>query len=214
VNSAAVLSDYMDGLTAGNGRRAMAVVETARRDGLDLRTLYLQVLQPALHEVGRRWEAGAMSVAEEHLATAVTQTVMSRLAGELFLQAPIGGPTVVAACVDDERHDVGLRMICDLLELEGWSTVYLGPTVPTRDLVRMVAGRRPAALALSVSLPPHLLAARDAITQVRRLDPPHPLVMVGGRALASSPDLAARLGADLTAADAGEAVALLKARFP
>jgi len=213
LSSAAVLSEYLDGLASGNARRAMAAVETARRDGLDLRTLYLHVLQPALHEVGRRWETGAMSVAEEHLATAVTQTVMSRLAGELFLQAPTGGPTLVAGCVDDERHDVGLRMLCDLLELEGWSTVYLGPTVPTRDLVRMVAARRPDALALSVSLAPHLLAVRDAIAQVRGLEPPRPVVMVGGRALASAPDLAARLGADLTASDAGEAVALLEERF-
>jgi methanogenic corrinoid protein MtbC1 len=199
-----VLTSYVEGLTAGDARRALSVVEEGRRAGLDVRTLYLDVLQPAMREVGRRWESGAMSVAEEHLATAVTQTLMTRLASEMLLTAPGGGPLLIAACVDAERHEVGLRMLCDLLELEGWTTVYLGPTVPVRDLVRMVE------TALSVSLVPHLLALRAAIADVRALGNPQPLVMVGGRAFHSAPDLAARLGADLTAGDAGEAVARLK----
>ena len=213
MNADEVLTHYVEGLTKGDTRRAFAVVENGRRAGLDVRTLYLDVLQPALQEVGRRWESGAMSVAEEHLATAVTQTIMSRLASELLLTAPGGGPLLIAACVDAERHEVGLRMLCDLLELEGWTTVYLGPTVPARDLVRMVELRRPQVLALSVSLTPHLLALRDAIADVKMLGDPQPLVIVGGRAFHSTPDLAARVGADLTAGDAGDAVARLKERF-
>jgi methanogenic corrinoid protein MtbC1 len=153
-----------------------------------------------------------MTVAQEHLATAITQTVMSRLAGEHFKDND-GGPTLIAACVDAERHALGLRMFCDLLELEGWTSVYLGPTVPARDLVRMVGERRPQAVALSVSLPPHLLAARDAIADLRALGTPQPVVVLGGRAV-SAPALAERLGADFTAADAGEAVDLLRHRVP
>jgi methanogenic corrinoid protein MtbC1 len=190
----------------------MATVEGARKGGLDMRAIYLGVLQPALREVGRRWETGAMTVAQEHLATAITQTAMSRMAGEHFRDTE-GGPVLLAACVDAERHALGLRMLCDLLELEGWTSLYLGPTVPAADLARMVAERRPQAVALSVSLPPHLLSARDAVAAIRATGAPQPVVMVGGRAV-PGPEVAARLGADLTAADAGEAVALLQRRRP
>jgi methanogenic corrinoid protein MtbC1 len=75
----------------------------------------------------------------------------------------------------------------------------------------MVGDRRPRAVALSVSLPPHLLAARDAIGGIRGLGPPQPVVLVGGRAVTGA-ETAARLGADVTASDAGEAVALLRER--
>ena len=75
-----VFSRYVAGLTAGDRRKAIAAIEDGRAAGLDLRTIYLSVLQPALREVGRLWECGEMTVAQEHLATAITQTVMSRLA--------------------------------------------------------------------------------------------------------------------------------------
>jgi methanogenic corrinoid protein MtbC1 len=206
-----VLSEYVAGLTAGDRRRAIGAITDGRAAGLDLRTLYLSVLQPALREVGRLWECGEMTVAQEHLATAITQTVMSRLAVDQPVPAA-EGPTVIAACVDAERHGLGLRMLCDLLELEGWTALYLGATVPARDLVKMVAERRPRALALSVSLPPHLLAVRDAIKEVKALGDPQPIVAVGGRAV-SAPAIAERIGADFTAVDAGEAVDQLKRRF-
>jgi methanogenic corrinoid protein MtbC1 len=203
-----VRADYIAGLVAGDRRRAMAVVEAGRAAGLGLRDIYLSVLQPALREVGRLWETGAMTVAQEHLATAITQTIMSRLAGEHFRDND-GGPMLIAACVDSERHAVGLRMICDLLELEGWNPVYLGASVPTPDLVRMVGERRPRAVALSVSLPPHLLPTQAAIGAVRALGAPQPIVVLGGRAVHDAA-LAQRLGADFTATDAGEAVDRLR----
>jgi methanogenic corrinoid protein MtbC1 len=206
----AVLSEYVAGLKAGDRRRAIGAIADAHAAGVDLRTLYLAVLQPALREVGRLWECGELTVAQEHLATAITQTVMSRLAMDAPLPAA-GGPTVLAACLDAERHAVGLRMLCDLLELEGWTAVYLGATVPARDLVQMIAERRPQALALSVSLPPHLLAVRQAISEVRSLGSPQPIVVVGGRAV-TGPEIAERLGADFTASDAGAAVEELKRR--
>lgn len=206
-----VLSEYVAGLTAGDRRRAIGAITDGRAAGLDLRTLYLSVLQPALREVGRLWECGTLTVAQEHLATAITQTVMSRLAVDQPLPSP-DGPTVIAACVDAERHAVGLRMLCDLLELEGWTALYLGATVPTRDLVGMVGERRPRALALSVSLPPHLLAVREAIKEVRALGDPQPILVVGGRAV-TTPEIAQRLGADFTANDAGEGVDQLSHRI-
>jgi MerR family transcriptional regulator, light-induced transcriptional regulator len=211
MTSDVVLSEYVAGLRAGDRRRAIGAITDGRAKGLDLRTLYLSVLQPALREVGRLWECGEMTVAQEHLATAITQTVMSRLAIEQPLPSA-EGPTVIAACVDAERHALGLRMLCDLLELEGWTAIYLGATVPARDLIKMIAERRPRALALSVSLTPHLLAVRAAINEVRALGDPQPIVVVGGRAI-TTPEVAERIGADFTAGDAGDAVDQLQRRL-
>jgi methanogenic corrinoid protein MtbC1 len=210
VTAAETRDAFLAAIAAGDRRRAMAAVEAGHAAGLGLKAIYLEVLQPALREVGRRWETGAMTVAQEHLATAITQTVMSRLAGERFPDTD-GGPTLIAACVDAERHALGLRMLCDLLDLDGWTSLYLGATVPGADLARMVEQRRPRAVALSVSLPPHLMAAREAIARIRALPPPHPIVVVGGRAV-TNPAVAERLGADFTAGDAGEAVARLNER--
>ena len=105
-------------------------------------------------------------------------------------------------------------MICDLLELEGWDTVFLGATVPTEDLVEMVRSRKPDVVALSASLAPHLPRVRETIRAIRAAAPDEPpLIAVGGRPFAEDPELAQRVGADLTARDAAEAARRLKERF-
>jgi MerR family transcriptional regulator, light-induced transcriptional regulator len=206
-------AQYLDAVTSGERLRAFAAVEAAREAGVDLRTLYLRVFQPALREIGRLWQGNRLTVAEEHMATAITQTAMLRLLGDLEVPEP-AGPLLIAACVDTERHEIGLRMLCDFLDLEGWETIYLGAAVPAESLAQMVSDRRPQAVALSASIAPHLPQLRDAIAAVREAGAPDPpLVMVGGRPFLEHPELAATLGADLTASDAAEAAALLVERL-
>ncbi len=209
-----VRARYLDAILAGSRREAFGIVELARAEGLGIRSLYLDVFQPAMREIGRLWQDNRITVADEHLATAITQAAMARLYQELFQATPDPGPLLVAACADNERHELGLRMICDVLEMEGWDTVFLGASVPVEDLVEMVRVRRPQVVALSASIAPHVGRVREAIQAIRGVDgSAAPLIAVGGRAFMDDPDLAERLGADLTAKDAVEAAELLKMKF-
>jgi MerR family transcriptional regulator, light-induced transcriptional regulator len=205
---------YLAAIRAGSRRDALVVVDDAVRTGMDARTLYLQVFQPAMHEIGRLWQENRITVADEHLATAITQLAMSRLYEELFGDRVDAGPLLVAACAQDERHELGLRMICDLLELDGWDTVFLGASVPVEDLVQMVLERRPEVVALSASITPHLSRVREAVQAIREAMPEGgPVIAIGGRAFAGDAALAERMGADLTAKDAVEVAERLKQRF-
>lgn len=202
---------YLEAVLDADRHRAFEVIDRARAEGLDLGSIYLEVFQPTLREIGRLWQENVITVADEHLATAITQTAMARLYGQTFVWDQGTGRTLVAACADLERHEVGLRMLCDLLELEGWDTVYLGASVPVEALVAMVERRRPGALALSASITPHLPRLRTMIQAVREaMGQNSPLILVGGRPFLDDPSLALRLGADLTAKDAREAVRLLE----
>ena len=210
---AEVLDDYLRAVRDGDRRRAFEAIDAARRGGLDLSTLYLEVFQPALREIGRLWQENEVSVADEHLATAITQAAMARAFEDAFEWRTAPGHTLIAACADLERHEVGLRMICDLLEIQGWDTTYLGATVPVESLVTMIQRKRPDAVALSVAIAPHLPRLRMMIEQIRSLIPDPPLILAGGRPFVDDPSLARRLGADLTARDAVEAVARLQRRI-
>ena len=205
---------YLAAVLAGNRKQAFGVVDEALAAGMALRPLYLEVFQPALREIGRLWQDNRITVADEHLATAITQAAMARLYDRLFAAATPGGRLLVAACADQERHEVGLRMLCDILEMDGWDTVFLGASVPVDALVGMVRERRPDVVALSAAISPHLSRVREAIRAIRDDVPgPQPVIAVGGRAFADDPELAVRLGADLTARDAAEAAERLKERF-
>src|ERR1043165_6586800 len=94
---------YVDALVAGDLAVAVRLVEDS---DADVRSLYLDVLQPALYEIGHRWEEVEISVAQEHLATATTQSLMARLA-ERFVSCSRRERKVLVACGDGEVHSVG-----------------------------------------------------------------------------------------------------------
>ena len=173
-----------------------------------IRDVYLRVFQPCQRELGRLWQAGRITVAQEHYGTAATQLIMSQLAPRLFATERNGRRAVVA-CVAGEAHEVGPRMVADLLELGGWDTIYLGSNVPVRGVVQALAEHRADLLAVSATMTYHLPAVLDLIAAVRAEPACAGVrVMVGGRLFDAEPGLWRRVGADGHAADADEACRL------
>ena len=110
-----------------------------------------------------------------------------------------------------ELHEIGLRIITDLLEIEGWRTHFLGANVPPSAVVRMCVERTADVLLVSATIAPHIPAVADLIRQFRAqpaLSSAH--VVVGGRAFASDPTLARRLGADAYGASADECLEIVE----
>ncbi|HSF04675.1 MAG TPA: cobalamin-dependent protein [Methylomirabilota bacterium] len=191
---------YLEALVGGDSGRANAIVEQARTQGWSVEQIYLHVLAPAQAEIGARWRARRLSVADEHLATEITLEQMDRLR-ERIAPKPVPGRHAVVACVEGEGHAIGARMLADFLLIDGWAVDYLGANTPTADLVELVARRDPDLVALSVTQPEHLPAVAAAATALRRLSPP-PRVIAGGAALQGRPRAAATLAVDAVAADA------------
>ena len=144
------------------------------------------MLQPTLYEIGRQWSLARISVAQEHLATAATQSAMARLSESLF-EGPrrVRSGTAVVACVSDELHAVGGRMVADFLEADGWQVVFLGQLTPGHDLAALVAEHGAEVVALSAALPERVPRVAEVCAALRALDPA-PYVLVGGQAFGGS----------------------------
>jgi methanogenic corrinoid protein MtbC1/DNA-binding XRE family transcriptional regulator len=191
---------YLEALVRGDAAAAGAVLEEARRSGLTVEQIYLHLLAPALAQVGARWRARRLSVADEHLASEITLREMERLR-ERLAPPPDGGPRAVLACVQGEAHAIGLRMFGDFLTIDGWTIDYLGTSVPADDLAELVARRRPVLVALSVTQADRLPALTLAASALRKLGSSAP-VLAGGAALRGRADAAATLGVEAVALDA------------
>jgi methanogenic corrinoid protein MtbC1 len=195
-------------LTGEDRECIVAAIGHVRSPG-KLQSYYMDVLQPALREIGRLWECGRVSVAQEHLATGIAGRVMASLyAVVVTSRGPSRGRAVVA-CAPGEHHEVGSRMLSDLLELDGWRTWYLGANTPPEDILPFLSANKPDLFCLSVCMPYSLDVARDLLRSVRS-DPAlaGTRLLVGGQAFFYSPDLWKRIGADAFAADAVSAVVL------
>jgi methanogenic corrinoid protein MtbC1 len=195
---------YLEHLLAPDARAAWDEITAALDDGARAAQVYLEVLTPAMVEIGQLWETARIGVAQEHLATQITQTVLARLAPSLedAATAFVGRRrrTAIVAGTPGELHGIGARMVADFLEASGWDVLLLGPDTPVGEIVALTARRTPDVVALSTSLSFNLLAAGGVFARLRELDAP-PLLIAGGRAYEGQADRALLAGADMFAAD-------------
>ena len=194
-------------LLAGNIRGAVEIVDALLEQGRGLVEIEMHVIQPALYAVGREWQANEVSVAQEHLATAIAQTAMTH--GLLRSDAaPPNEKRVLLSCVEGNIHAVGLQMVADAFQLGGWEVQYLGANVPTASLVGHVEAWQPDLLALSMSFVWQMPVVREIIARLNQsLGEDRPPVMVGGLAINRFDNGATLIGADAWSSDATSAVA-------
>jgi methanogenic corrinoid protein MtbC1 len=197
---------YLTALLRADRRTAIDVVLQAASEGVSIRDLYLHVFQPVQRELGRLWQNNEISVAEEHFCTASTQALMAQFYPQI-LSTPRIGRKVVVACVGNELHEIGTRMVADFFEMEGWDGVYIGANTPSSALIELVCRERPQLVALGITMTYHLGTAATLITRLRGDERcTNVKVIVGGYVFQQHDDLWRTLGADGCAKDAAGAV--------
>jgi MerR family transcriptional regulator, light-induced transcriptional regulator len=143
---------FGDALLAADGRQADAEAREAYRTCLSVAEVHARVITPAMYWIGELWQRGAITVADEHVATAIAHRVLA----SLYLtqtDPPLDvRDTVLLAAPSGERHGLGLRIVGDLLELSGFHVVYLGADTPTDALAAAVGEHEPSLVGLSLTM--------------------------------------------------------------
>lgn len=199
---------FLDAQLHGDRRAALALIAEGLDAGMRVVDLQAHVIRAAQEEIGRLWQANRIDVAQEHLATGISQLALARLF-EFAPRAAANGKRVHVACVQGELHDLPARLVADYLEQDGFAVRYFGPDVPPDDLARSVAAASPDLLALSVTMSFHVAALRTAVAAVRAVAPSLPIV-VGGHAIRWAPGIAEELRLHTSASDPGALVAVAR----
>jgi methanogenic corrinoid protein MtbC1 len=182
-DAAVVREEFVASLIAGDANLAEIIALDAVAEGLPVVDLYVDVVGPALEEIGHRWERGGMTVADEHLATGIAHDVM-RLIGRTATRYPRRSrERVLLAAIGGEGHITGLRMIGDLAEGRGFDVRYLGAALPVDTLSAIVAKHEPEIVGLSVTMAGHGARLTGALDEVFASGYAPRGVLVGGRAV-------------------------------
>ncbi len=200
--------DYLNLLLAANRRDASRLVLEACADGTSIKDIYLWVFQPTQYEIGRLWQINQLTVGQEHYCTAATQLIMSQLYPYLFATEK-SGRRMIATCVAGETHEIGVRMIADFFELDGWNTYYLGADTPLESIVKLIRESGAELLCVGATMPYHLPTVRKLIRRIRNQHDIAAInVLVGGYPFRVAPDASTEIGADGTADNADDTIAL------
>lgn len=205
-----IASKYLDFLLLGDRRQASQLTLDAVENGTSVKDIYLHVFQPAQREIGRLWQTNRITVAQEHFCTAATQLIMSQLYPKIFNTAK-NGYRMVATCVGSELHEIGVRMVADFFEMEGWDSFYLGANVPPLSVTRTLADRQSQILAISATMTYHLDGVSALIRAVRSDQALENVrILVGGYPFNVEPNLWKKLGADGYGVDAEDSEKLAR----
>lgn len=180
-NKKYLVTNYLNALLEGNRKEASKICLDFIKTGKSFKELYEHIMKPALYKVGKLWEHNKISVATEHLATAITEGIMNTFFADI-IPDKYNGKKVVLACVENEEHQVGVKMVADIFEMNQWESFFLGTGFPTSELIKFIKEVQPDIIAISLTVYFNFKKLKQMLSQLKSEFPETKLI-VGGQAL-------------------------------
>ncbi len=175
-----VYEAYLGHLLAGRRHACVQIVQNLLDSDIDIKQLYTDLFQRSLYQVGQMWERNQISVAREHLATAITESALNLVYPTLFADSQVGKKAIIS-CSANEFHQIGGKMVADILEINGWDGYFLGANTPIGELLAFIDEIQPDMVGLSLSIYFNLPALKSTIAAIQaefsNMD-----ILIGGQA--------------------------------
>ena len=171
---------FLEGLISGDRRFCSRFAHKYLEENPSIQDLYEDIFKASLYEIGKLWEYNKISVATEHLASAIVEAILNEFYHEIVSE-PTNENTVILSCIEGEQHQIGIKMVSDVFEMRGWKTYFLGADTPIKELVDYTKLIKPDLLSISMSLYFHLPNLVSTLERMRKEFPKIP-ILVGGQA--------------------------------
>ncbi|MFP4531600.1 MAG: B12-binding domain-containing protein [Desulfobacterales bacterium] len=175
-------NDYLNQLLQGSRTACTQILQNLLDQDADIKTLYEDLFQRSLYEVGELWEYNKITVAREHLVTAITEGLLNLVYPRLFeKESRQQNKKAVISCAANEYHQIGGKMVADIFEMQGWDAHFLGANTPVDHMLTYIQEENPDLVGLSLSVYFNISELKAGIEAIRgnfgSLD-----VLVGGQA--------------------------------
>ena len=181
--------------------RVSHLVHAVQSRGVEVGTVYAELLAPAARHLGERWEQDRTDFATVTVGLGRLQRLLRQLSPAFGseIEHPAHGRRIVLTQPDTEQHIFGLSMVAEFFRRDGWDVLggVAGVGIDAASWVRRdwfdVVG---FSIGSELSLP----WLKSTVAEVRRVSRnPAIVVMVGGPLFTLNPGWAVEVGADATA---------------
>jgi len=188
----------------------MDAVDRLLARGVTVETLLVDLLAPVARRLGQLWEDDRCDFLDVTLGVWRLQEVVHELAARRADRAALLTPVrrALVTSAPGDSHSFGVIVIEQLFEEAGWHADRLAPETDA-EIVRCIANDWYDVVALTVACDCHMAPLPAMILALRKASRnPDVRVLVGGSALAGKAGLPESIGADGSAVDGRDAVAL------
>ena len=188
--------------------KTTAYLDEMRSRGLDLETLFSELLAPAARYLGQLWDQDLCQFIDVTMGVARLQQLLASFG--LAAEPPGASHRQCAFLVTlpEEKHCFGIDLVARLMQDEGWD-VIVSKGRGGKDIAATVRNSWCDVLGVTLSADCGFETVGRMISSIRKTSRNANLgVMVGGPAFAGRPARAIQVGADAVADDAKGAVIL------
>ena len=138
-----------------------------------------KILKPVMYKIGDDWATGKISIATEHVASNVAQTLVKIIMDKVTGNA---NKKKVLICVPlGEEHHLGCDVLETYLSIKGFKVYNMGTSMPTESILSFIDNNNPDVILLSITLEDNLSAGQRLVRKIKeRFDIP---ILVGGFAM-------------------------------
>jgi methanogenic corrinoid protein MtbC1 len=175
-----ISEEFVNYLLTGRKKESSAIIFQFLNQNNSFLELYEKLIKKSLYKIGELWEYNKITVAAEHLASAIIETILNELYPKIA-KTEKQNKKILLACVENEFHQIGIKIISDIFELNGWNSFFLGANTPTNELIRFAKSINPDIIGLSMSIYFHLPVLENMLLKIKDEFPEIPII-IGGQA--------------------------------
>jgi 5-methyltetrahydrofolate--homocysteine methyltransferase len=183
----------------------------AMDEGVEPSRIVNEALVPAMNRVAELWQEETYFIPEVLRSAKTMQAGMEVLKPHLVTTDLLKPTKVAVGTVKGDRHDIGKNLVSIMLQGVGYPVEDLGVDVPAERFLQ-AAREGAGVIGLSSLLTTTMPEMGNVVASLRSAGLRDGVTVIVGGAPVTQ-EFAVRIGADLYAKDAAEAVQILKRRF-
>lgn len=192
----------LDAMINADRAGAAEIIESALAGGISPSEVIVDILDPAIVQLGALWEGESMSLAQNFIASKIAEDALLRCLPDQVESRSSKGVAVIGN-IEDDFHSLGRRTVGLFLGAAGWQVVDLGNDVPAELFLEKaleVEARVIGVSAMMQTTAMNIKKLRDLIDREGQQD--RIKLAVGGAVFNWRPELLAEVGGDGTTRNA------------
>ena len=138
-----------------------------------------KILRPVMSKIGEDWDSGKLSIATEHVASNVAQTLVKIIMEQV---SGTGNKKKIMICVPvGEEHHIGCDVLETYLTIKGFKVFNMGTSIPTDSIMEFINMKKPDIVLISITIPDNILAGQRLAKKIRENSKTP--ILIGGHAL-------------------------------
>ena len=140
-----------------------------------------KILKPVMHDIGEHWATNKISIATEHVASNIAQTLVKIIMDKVTASS---NKKKILICVPlGEEHHLGCDVLETYLSIKGFKVFNMSTSMPTESIIGFIENNKPDMVFISITLTDNLLAGQRLVKKIKsEYDIP---ILVGGYAMQS-----------------------------